>query len=147
MRPLAFATALFAAGCAQVIGADEYKVGGGATGSCAPITGSFNFHLDEQPGGGCGSLPDRIVAISIERAGEARLPDGCTGYDIISSNLCNEAGTITCPLADGKKQTLTGSIDYAADGRSGSGIWQIEIRDSAGALICGSNYAVTVTRI
>lgn len=146
MRPLALA-ALLLAGCAEVIGADEYKVGGGAPASCAPITGTFNFHFEEWSGGGCGPIDDRLVAISIERPGDGKLPDGCTGYDIISSNLCNESATITCPGPDGKAQTVVASIDYAGDGRSGRGTWQIEIRDSAGKLLCGSVYNVTVTRV
>ena len=39
-----------------------------------------------------------------------------------------------------------GGIDYTADGRTGTGVLQIEVRDTTGKLLCGSVYDVTITK-
>lgn len=146
MRPLALA-GLLLAGCAEVIGADDYKVAG-SDGTCAPQVGSFNFHFDEHDGGGCGPLADRIVALNTEGAtGPLRLPDNCSGSDAISANHCIETIATTCTAPDLRASTVAGSITYSADGRSGGGIWQVELRDPMGKLLCGSVYTVTVTKV
>ena len=101
----------FVAGCAQVIGADEYKVGGGVGvgagsggGPCAPQVGSYRLHLAERPGGGCRPIQDSIAGLNTTGGTVVPVPDNCTGSDTFSANKCTEAMQLDCVLMNGNHQ-------------------------------------------
>lgn len=111
--------------------------------SCAERSGLYSLKFSERSGT-CGAMPEQVVSQGAAADGGM---SACTGGTTFPDTCTAEVDS-TCPGATGYSVTMRGRVEWSADGRSGTGVFQLLIaRTADGWTECSSTYDAVYSRL
>lgn len=115
---------------------------GGAGGPCANRTGTWRQNLTARTGNCAASIENVVTAPQSNE-----MPAGCAGTASASDDNCSESADITCAPGDGTTARTTGQVAYNSAATSGSGVYELTVRNGSGAVVCHGTYDVTLVKL